>query len=142
MFRRRHMLIAISVICVAACSRGYESCFTLAPDSRLPKWIPRERARSEVSVVMCYYTPHDGRTASFRVFDSGGRLLSDQTGKLRGLEPQTLDAAKSGDGLVYPAYEVIDVDGVIDVIEHRRMDATFYASDDAKAWQALGVSGP
>jgi hypothetical protein len=39
----------------------------------------------------------------------------------------------------HPTYEVITVEGTIDVIEHRRMEPIFYLNDDASVWKELGV---
>ncbi len=34
-------------------------------------------------------------------------------------------------------YEVVTVNGITDVIEHRAMEPLFYMSDDREVWQAL-----
>ena len=39
----------------------------------------------------------------------------------------------------YPAYEVITVNGITDIIEHRKMEPIFYVTDDPAVWKELGV---
>ena len=39
----------------------------------------------------------------------------------------------------YPAYEIITVNGITDVIEHRKMEPIFYITDDLAVWKELGV---
>jgi hypothetical protein len=39
----------------------------------------------------------------------------------------------------YPGYEVVTVDGMTEVIEHRRMEPIFYITDDPQVKQRLGV---
>jgi hypothetical protein len=39
----------------------------------------------------------------------------------------------------YPSYQVVEVNGFIDVIEHRGMVDIFYLCDDPAVWAALGV---
>jgi hypothetical protein len=39
----------------------------------------------------------------------------------------------------YPGYEVISIDGLTDVVEHRAMEPTFYMTDDAAVREELGV---
>jgi hypothetical protein len=40
----------------------------------------------------------------------------------------------------YPAYEVITVNGMTDIIEHRKMEPMFYMTDDPAVWKELGVT--
>jgi hypothetical protein len=39
----------------------------------------------------------------------------------------------------YPSYELITVNGIIEIIEHRKMEAVFYITDDPAVWKELGV---
>jgi hypothetical protein len=37
----------------------------------------------------------------------------------------------------YPAYEIITISGVDDVVEHRKMEPVFYIADDLAVWGGL-----
>ena len=39
----------------------------------------------------------------------------------------------------YPSYEIISVNGLTEIIEHRRMEPIFYLTDDPHVKQQLGV---
>jgi hypothetical protein len=39
----------------------------------------------------------------------------------------------------YPSYEVITIDGLSDVVEHRAMEPTFYMTDDPAVREELKV---
>jgi hypothetical protein len=58
-------------------------------------------------------------------------------GNLKGRELETL-AETSLPG--YPSYEAITVNGVADIVEHRRMEPLFYMTDDPNVWTELGVA--
>jgi len=124
-------LAAVTVL-LSGCA---ESSFVLAPDSRLPAWfeVPPGHTRSEVTVTMDYYVFPTGREAKFKLRDSRGRQLIAKSGASKGLAPLT------SRGSPYPAYEIITVDGVTDVIEHRKMEPVFYVTDDPIVRRELGV---
>ena len=118
--------VVVSLAVTISASGCAESSFVLASDSRLPAWFdaPHGQPRENLTVTMDYYISSSGRDAKFKLLDSRGRQLMSKTGTVRGLYPTSL-----GDAL-YPAYEVISVDGTVDVIEHRKMEPVFYLSDD------------
>ena len=62
---------------ITGCQYFPESTFQLAKESRLPKWfvIPPGLARADVSVTMNYYVTSQGRTATFVLQNSKGRIL-------------------------------------------------------------------
>jgi hypothetical protein len=128
---------------MSAChpTRGcVESNFTLAQDSPLPKWfassgVPRDQA----TVTMDYHGGVAGRTATFILRDGSGRRVARVVGELRGSMPLTLEHYGESGPIPYPAYEVVTVDGVIEVIEHRRMEPIFYINTDAEVRRRLGV---
>jgi len=118
-----------------------ESSFDLAPNSRLPKWfaIPPRLSRSDVAVVMDYYTGPSGRTATFTLRDARtNRKLADAEGTLRGSEPLNLENVKGS--MIYPSYEIITVGKTTEVIEHRKMEPIFNVTDDPSVLAKLGVS--
>lgn len=140
--------LALALLICAACNpvRGCaESDFDLAQDSRLPKWftLPSGVARSQVTVKMTYYTPITGpSTARFLLLGADGRALADVEGPVRDQQPQTLTPAPTSGPLPYPIYEVVTIDGITEVIEHRRRDAVFHITDDAKVKKAIGANSP
>jgi hypothetical protein len=115
-----------------------EATFLLAKDSRLPAWVevPPGLSRQDLSVQMDYYVLPSGREAQFKVRDSRGQKMGEKRGKLSGLEP--LKFGESG----YPLYEIITVDGVSEVIEHRAMGPIFFVSDDPAVRKQLRVLSP
>jgi hypothetical protein len=59
-------------------------------------------------------------------------------GKEKDGEPFELKHPPQGFPPGYPAYEVITVNCVTEIIEHRKMEPIFYVSDDAAVWKELG----
>ena len=118
-----------------------ESTFELASESRLPKWItlPPGLTRADVSITMSYYIMPWGSSATFTVQDTKGQTLKKVDGKVKGLEPLELNHPPPGFPPGYPAYEIITVKGITDIIEHRKMEPIFYITDDPVVWKELGV---
>jgi hypothetical protein len=118
-----------------------ESTFELASESRLPKWItlPRGLTRADVSIKMSYYIMPWGSSATFTVQDTKGRTLKEVDGKVRGLEPLELKHPPPGFPPGYPSYEVITVNGITEIIEHRKPEPIVYITDDPAVWKELGV---
>jgi hypothetical protein len=118
-----------------------ESTFELASDSRLPKWItlPPGLARSDVSITMSYYSKPWGNSATFILRDAKGQERTKVDGKVKGLYPLELKHPPPGFPPGYPSYEVITVNGITDIIEHRKMEPIFYITDDPAVWKELGV---
>jgi len=123
------------------CAWFPESTFELASESRLPKWItlPPGLTRADVSIKMSYYIKPWGRSATFILQDSKGQTLKKIDGKERGLEPFQLEHPPQGFPPGYPAYEVITVNGITEIIEHRKPEPIFYITDDPAVWKELGV---
>ena len=118
-----------------------ESSFSLAPDSRLPRWftVPEGMPRNKLHVTMDYYVKPSGREAVFKLFDDNGKKLRQVTGSQRGLHPIELKNPPTGFDRNYPSYEVITVDGVTDIVEHRKMEPVFHITDDQSIWSELEV---
>ncbi|MHB1093009.1 MAG: hypothetical protein ACYCZE_09005 [Thiobacillus sp.] len=142
MANRSYLRLFLLIPMVIAMSGCLESSFDLAPGSRLPKWfeIPKGMTRNELSVTMDYYIDSHGRKAVFKIY-AKGRLfpLKKVTGIQRGLYPIELENQPPGFPKGYPSYEVITVNGITDIIEHRKMEAIFYTTDDPRVWKELGV---
>ena len=95
--------------------------------------------RGDVAVEMCYFVGSSGRTSTFVLRDKKTRAkLADVHGSDRGLYPLTARNTESAPN-EYPSYEVVTVDGITEVVEHRRMEPVFYISDDPALHHALGV---
>jgi hypothetical protein len=114
-----------------------ESTFTLAAESRLPKWfsIPSGYTRNDVTVEIYYYVPPPFIRKNFKAI-----LISPPP------ENKTL-LTKIGikhkhqnyvnDRYQYPTYNVASVDGIEEIIEHKKGEPIFYISDDPKLVSGL-----
>jgi hypothetical protein len=129
----------IVALLLASCSpiRGcVESQFTLAPESRLPKWfsLPQGVSRNDVTVTLKYYAPPvpvDDAELDFMKKD--GQKLSEATGQ-RCWHPEMKKKRNQYGGFdpdSYPHYVYIRVNGTVEVIEHTR-GPTFKIIDDPK----------
>ena len=99
-----------------------ESSFQLSENSRLPAWfkLPAGLTRRDVSVTLDYYTVFFGDDTRLILKDKSGKVLEKVSGK---------DVILTEPG-AYPAYVLLTVNGVPEVLEHRRMEPIFYVSDD------------
>ena len=120
-----------------------ESSFELADESRLPKWfyLPENMSRSDVKVTLAYYGPLvSGKgKAVFWLQRSDGRTLKKIEG-ITGDHPLLLKNQREGFPPGRPLYEVITIDGITDIVEHRKMEPVFYMADDPEVWQELITS--
>ena len=89
---------------------------------------------------MNYYVKASGRTSTFMLKDTKKRKLAEMTGTQKGLEPLKLKHPRPGFPPGYPAYEIITVNGITEIIEHRQMEPIFYITDDPAVWAELGIS--
>jgi len=123
------------------CAWFPESTFELASESRLPKWItlPPGLTRADVSITMSYYIKPWGSSATFILKDTKGQTLKKVDAKVKGLEPLQLKHPPPGFPPGYPSYELITVNGVTEIIEHRKPEPIFYITDDPAVWKELGV---
>jgi hypothetical protein len=119
-----------------------ESTFELASESRLPKWmiLPSGLTRADVSITMTYYSVLWGNDATFILQDTKAKIRTKVNGKTRGLGPNYLKHPPPGFPPGYPSYSVITVNGITDIIEHRKMEPIFYITDDPAVWKELGVT--
>jgi hypothetical protein len=127
----------VALLLLGSCGSFSEASFDLAPSSRLPIWLqlPAGLKRNQVTVTLDYYASPLSRTASFSLYDSHKRQLRKVSGSQRGDGPLTLKNSSQG----YPSYEVITIDGLADVVEHRAMEPTFYMTDDPAVREELKV---
>jgi hypothetical protein len=143
-FRRidKYMLflaLSVSVSAIVGCEYFPESTFELASESRLPKWItiPPGLTRADVSVTMSYYIKPWGSTATFITQYRDIQTPTKVDGKVKGLEPFHLKNPPKGFPPGYPSYEIITVNGITEIIEHRKMEPIFYVTDDPAVWKEL-----
>jgi hypothetical protein len=123
----RLKLRIILITLLASCSsiRGCEEAqFTLAPDSRLPKWfsLPSGTSRSEVTVMLRYYVPTLSVDDAVLEMKRNGKELSSITGQ-RCWHPQMKNKRNQHGGFdpdSYPHYVYIRANGIIEVVEHAR----------------------
>lgn len=142
----RPFLIVLTLLfsVLVGCKYFPESTFKLASDSRLPKWIilPRGLTRAQVSITMDYYIKPWGNSASFIV--QGGatdQVLQKIVGKVECNEPFHLKSPGEESEPSYPSYEAISVNGVTEIIEHKKMEPTFYVTDDDAVWKQFRATG-
>jgi hypothetical protein len=136
------ILLVIVLLTVKGCELFPEATFELASDSRLPKWVtlPPELTRANASLTMNYYVV-PWRTAQFILRDKNGHILKRENGKMRCRAPFELENPPQGFPAGYPAYEAITVNGVTEIIEHRKMEPIFYVTDDPAVWKQYGSIG-
>ena len=144
--RRLLLGMLLVIVCFAAtgCEFLAESKFTLADESNLPKWValPPGLTRADVLLTMSYYIMPWGRSARFILQDKHGQVLAREDGKLRCREPFQLKTQESSKG--YPAYEPITINGITEIIEHRKMEPIFYVTDNPAVWKqyrSIGCGG-
>ncbi len=119
-------MLFIVALLLASCSpiRGcLESQFTLAPESRLPKWfsLPGGVSRGDVIVTLKYYTPPVAvDDAVLELITRNGEKLSMVTGQ-RCWHPVMKKKRNQYGGFnpdSYPHHVYIRANGVLEVIEH------------------------
>jgi hypothetical protein len=138
-------LLLFVVLTIAGSETGCEwfpeSTFELASESRLPKWIalPPGLTRADVSTTMSYYIMPWGTSATFTLRDKKGQVLTKIKGKVKDSEPLYLKHPPPGFPPGYPSYSVITVNGITDIIEHRKPEPMFYITDDPAVWKELAV---
>lgn len=138
--RLNKVQIAIVVLFMTAAGCA-ESNFDISKESRLPKWfaIPAGMTRADLTVKLDYYSLPE--QSVFTLYDKIGKKLSVKKGKRYGgyIAPKELKNPPPGFPKGYPAYEIIIVDGIIDIVEHRQMEPIFYMTDDPAVWKEFGV---
>lgn len=121
---------------------GYfpESSFTLSPDSRLPNWfsVPNEYDRKDLTVEIYYYAPWFGKTNLSTIL-IGPPPTNQKLDKKYGVvewHPISKNNLDSGTNR-YPSYHIAKVGEIIELVEHKAMEPTFYISDDPELTKSL-----
>ena len=138
----QRVLLLIMVLVLTGC---LEASFELASDSRLPKWLdsPEEVDRNDLRVTMDYYSTFSGGEYVFKFYDRNKFLkiqkISLSTEEQPSIRTRELRSPPEGYPKGYPAYNVVTVFGMTDIIERRKMEPVFYMTDDPAVWKELGV---
>ena len=133
------LVLLIATLGLAGC---LESSFELAPESRLPKWLeaPAGVPRSDLRVTMDYYSTFSGGEYVFKFYDRNHFLKIKEINVNIDMAPRVqLKELPAGFPKGYPKYYAVTVNGVTDIIEHRKMEPIFYVTDDPEIWKELGV---
>ena len=115
-----------------------ESQFTLAEESRLPKWFGTSvtQSRSQVDIELSYWGPGWGGNAVVIMRDKTGRTLARVVGQSC-WHPATR-WVPNPDGKTFTApfirHTIITANEIMDVVEHRR-EPRFYMTDNEKLIQ-------
>src|SRR5579863_10052711 len=128
---------------INGCEYFPESTFKLANESRLPKWItlPSGLTRADISITMSYYRRPWGSSAHFVLQDAKNQILEKADGELKCKEPFQLKTPPQGVASGYPSYKAVTVNGMTEIIEHRKMEPIFYVTDDTAVWKQYLASG-
>ena len=119
--------VLIGCILLSACGLFPESQFMLSSESRLPHWLrqPAGTPRSDLSVELLYYGDH--AVFVLRNERTGRRLAKVRAEILDFTQP--LVDSPGADG-IRPLYMIMKVDGLVEIVEHRRREAIFDICDD------------
>jgi hypothetical protein len=135
------VLLAFGLL-LKACEYFPESSFTLASESRLPKWVtlPSGLTRTNISVAMNYYS-FPWSYASFTLQNTKGQVIQKANGKTKCGAGFQLKDPPQGFPSGYPAYVPITVHGITEIIEHKKMEPIFYVTDDPAVWKQYESMG-
>lgn len=126
------ILIALIALLIIACDVRYgfiESRFDLAQSSRFPKWVqlPQGESRDSVTVTLYYYLSILQKPIAVLVvrdIKTGNKLM--ELSGTRRYHPMS-----EARGITqYPIYQVIKINGIDEVVEHKKQEPIFYLSDD------------
>lgn len=135
----RTFLVVLAAFQLSGC---LESSFTLAEESRLPKWLeaPEGVPRSNLRVTMDYYSTFSGGEYVFKLYDKNKFLKMKELTIDISNAPYIKIKGRPQGPMDYPRYHAVTVNGVVDILEHRKMEPIFYTTDDPAIWQELGVT--
>ncbi len=98
----------------------------------MPKWfsLPPGKLKNEVTVNLTYFT---GGDALFELLDASGKVLSKEKGRVCWHPETDKKRNKQGgfDPNLEPTYTYVRINGVLEVIEHRK-GPIFRITDDPK----------
>jgi hypothetical protein len=108
-----------------------ESSFELAADSRLPNWIEVQdgASRRDYRLTLDCYSTFSGGEFVFKLYKKGSFFkIQKATADLSRIKEIVQD-----DSLVkkdkYPKYFAVTIDGIVDIVELRKMEPVFYMTE-------------
>jgi hypothetical protein len=142
---RKFLFVALLLVAGCSPTRGcVESSFDLAPESRLPVWfkLPPGMKRFDVNVTMDYWGGLSPRRSASLTMRKRGFLglivaMDSIVAELVGNEPQTIPPHGPAGRIPYPSYEVLTARGLVEIVEHRKMEPIFYVNDDPEVRRHL-----
>jgi hypothetical protein len=141
-YRWLAILVVIVFLTIKGCELFPEASFELASESRLPKWLtlPPGITRADVSLTMNYYAV-PWNYAIYVLRDKNGHVLKKYDGKMGCRVPYEPENPPEGFPSGYPIYQAISVNGITEIIEHKKMEPIFYVPDDpalGKRYESIG----
>jgi hypothetical protein len=138
-------IVALAALALVAkgCEYFPESSFELAKESRLPKWItlPPGLKRTDVALTMNYFSTPWGYDTQFILRDKNNQTIEKKYGRSKcGLGFQVRNPPE-GFPPGYPAYKPNTVNGITEIIEHKKMEPLFYVTDDPVVWKQYSAFG-
>ena len=103
--------------------------------------LSAEPPRAALSLSMSYYLTPRGYSALFLSQNAAHQTLKKTSGRLGCPAPFQLKHPPAGFPQGYPLYQPVTVDGITEMIEHRRMEPVFYVTDDPAPWKQYAMTG-
>ncbi len=128
--------IFLAAVFVTACNpyRGsLESEFRLSDSSPLPVWVdplPEGYERNDVEIILQYWTPYFDVDNTVLMVKSKGSTLVKKTGRSKEPADWSEWAHQDWPKRLYPAYSYLTIDGITEVVEHRKLEPIFYISGE------------
>jgi len=133
-------LLLILFVTLTGC---LEASFELDSNARTPKWfnMPAGMNRVDLRVTMDYHSTFSGGEYVFKFYNKNKffklEKISISTDEQPTIRTRTLKNTPEGYPKGYPAYNVITVDGITDIVERRKMEPIFYMTDNPVVWKEL-----
>ncbi len=136
-YRLLAILLVVVFVAIKGCELFPEATFTLANDSRLPKWVtlPQALTRASVSLTVSFYSMPWGGSARFTLQDKNKQTIEKESGTVRCRNPFQLKNPPQGFPHDYPNYEAVTVNGITEIMEQRKPEPILYITDDPAVWK-------
>jgi len=124
-----------------------ESSFQLSDKSRLPRWfdIPEGERASDYTVRIDLHSTIDGGGGKtiVKLYKKNKYFPTEEHTITIKEQPSSLsvqlESQSEGFPKGYPAYIVLTINDITDIIEFQKMEPVFYMTDDPTVWKELGV---
>jgi hypothetical protein len=144
---KKNILILLPFLMFVSCHplRGFiESEFTLAQESPLPAWypkLPEGYTRGDVTIKLRYYNPpFDIDNTVFWVESSWWHTLYKATGKSEHHPAYWKWANEDRTARRYPSFVNVTINGITEIIEHKKMEPIFYISNEETVKKVMSKS--